>query len=135
MYIQQLTEAIQNVVGMYKEITLPIIYQVVTLPKLIYVSIEISHLLVLPVCCKLVNTVLQIFPLFVPKMSSSSRHCSGYTHSFDLDPVAVAIWLVFFDLIILNIVHQTMAYDASVHSTNSLWLKCDIFSNSFPKPY
>jgi hypothetical protein len=95
-----------------------------------FVPKEISHLLVLPVCCKLVNFVLQIFPLFVPEMSSSSRHCSDYTHSFDSDPVTVAMWLLSFDLIILNIVHQTMAYDASVHNTDSLWLKCDIFSNS-----
>jgi hypothetical protein len=111
-------------------------FQVVTLPELIYVSIQISTVLVLPVCCKLVNFVFQIFPLFVPEMSSSSRHCSDYLHLFDSDPLTVAIWLVSFDLIILNGVHQTMAYDASLRNNlHSLWLKCDIFSNSFPKPY
>jgi hypothetical protein len=40
------------------------------------------------------------------------------------NPVTTAIWLVFFGLIILSILHRTMDYASSVHSNlGSLWLK------------
>jgi hypothetical protein len=41
-----------------------------------------------------------------------------------LDPVATAIWLVSYGLIILSILRRTMAYASSVHNNlDSLWQK------------
>jgi hypothetical protein len=44
--------------------------------------------------------IVQIIPIYV----------------FLLDPVTIEIWLVFFDLIILSILHRTMAYAPSIHN-------------------
>jgi uncharacterized membrane protein len=44
-------------------------------------------------------------------------HCSYYPHLFHLDPVTTAILVVSFDLIILSILHQTMAYASSNHNS------------------
>jgi hypothetical protein len=38
-----------------------------------YSSIQVSDVLVLTVHCKLINFVSQIFPLFIPEMSSGFR--------------------------------------------------------------
>jgi hypothetical protein len=55
--------------------TLLTLYQVsarlVTLLKFIYSSTQVSNVLVPIVCCKIINFVFQIFPLFVPEMSTS----------------------------------------------------------------
>jgi hypothetical protein len=42
----------------------------VALLKVIYSSIQISDVLVLTVCCKLITFVFQIFPVFIPEMPS-----------------------------------------------------------------
>jgi hypothetical protein len=38
--------------------------------ELIYSSIQISNVLVLSLCYKLINFVFQIFPLFIPDLSA-----------------------------------------------------------------
>jgi hypothetical protein len=60
--------------GIYKQVAILIIHLVscrsVTLLKFIYSSIQISNILVLIRCCKLINFVYQIFPLLIPEMSA-----------------------------------------------------------------
>jgi hypothetical protein len=60
--------------------------------------------------------VARLFILDIPPLNSWNAcwihilYCSDYLHLFLLDPVTTAIWLVSFDLIILNILYRTMAY-------------------------
>jgi hypothetical protein len=62
--------------GICKHITLVILYQgtysCVTLHKLIFVSIQVPHL-VFAVYFKLINFACHIFPLFVPEITKVSK--------------------------------------------------------------
>jgi hypothetical protein len=40
----------------------------------------------------------------------TSYFCSDYPHLFGLDPVTAAVWLVFFDLIVSNMLCEIMGY-------------------------
>jgi hypothetical protein len=65
-----------------------------------------------------------LFLLFV-----ASSLISDYPHLFHLDSVTTATWLVSFDLIILSILHRTMAYASAIHNIiDPLWLKCLYYS-------
>jgi hypothetical protein len=76
----------------------------VTLLKFIYVSLEASDILVMTLCFKLIDFVLQIFPLFPELSGLHVLNCSDYLQSFGSDPVTTAITLLSFGLItILNI--------------------------------
>jgi hypothetical protein len=59
-------------VGIRRQITILIIHHItsrlVTLLKFIYSSIQVANVLVLIVCCNLINFVFQILPLFILKM-------------------------------------------------------------------
>jgi hypothetical protein len=59
---------IQNTVGICKQITILHFYHIssrlVTLLEFIYTPVQISNILILTVCFKLINFVFQIFPLF-----------------------------------------------------------------------
>jgi hypothetical protein len=60
-------------------------------------------------------------------------YCSDYLHIFPLDPVTIAVWLVSFHLIILNIPRQTTAYASSIRNNpHSFCWNLDILCNSFP---
>jgi hypothetical protein len=60
---------------------------------------------------------LSDIPFFFPEVSATfTSYCSDYPYLFDPDPVTFAIWLVSFDPITSNILHQTMAYASSVHN-------------------
>jgi hypothetical protein len=81
------------------------------------------------VSCKLINFVFHVFPLSAGFMSYI---VPDYPHLFSLDPVTAASWLSSFDLTVLNILHETMAYASSSHNTlDFLWLKL-LYSNNFP---
>jgi hypothetical protein len=61
--------------------------------------------------------VFQILPLFIPQMSTSFMpYFVQIIHSFASDAVPIAIWLISFNLPVLNILHWTMAYSASIHN-------------------
>jgi hypothetical protein len=66
-------------VGNCKQITILILDKVtsrlLTPLKLIYSSIQVSDVLVLTVCCMLINSLFQIFPLLIPEMSASFMSC------------------------------------------------------------
>jgi hypothetical protein len=72
------------------------------------------------------SIIYHIFALFISEMHAS---LTSYIvqiisdHLFCLDPVTTAVWLVFFDLIILSTLHWAMAYSSSVHNNlDSLWV-------------
>src|SRR5215470_13183680 len=77
--IQQLGEMIpppsQNTVGVCNQVTLLILYyfssRLVPPLKRNDTPIQVSEILVLTVCFKFINFSFQIFPLFVPEMSTS----------------------------------------------------------------
>jgi hypothetical protein len=52
-----------------------VISQLVAPIKSIYSSIQVSDVLVLTIRCTLINFVFQIFPLFIPEMSTG---CTTY---------------------------------------------------------
>ena len=79
MYIQRLREIIpppsQNIVGVCNQITLLMLYYItsrlVTLVKVTDAPIQVSDILVLTVCFKLINFSFLTLPLFVPGMSGT----------------------------------------------------------------
>jgi hypothetical protein len=47
---------------------------------------------------------------------------TDYPHLFRVDSGTIAIWLVFFDIIILRTLRRTMAYASAIHNNlDSLW--------------
>jgi hypothetical protein len=64
----------QNTVGICKQITILILYNIncrlVTLPKFILASVQISKIFGSIIVFKLINFVFQIFPFLVPKCST-----------------------------------------------------------------
>jgi len=78
MNIQQLKRVLplsQNTVGVCNQTTLLVIYytssRLVTLLKVIDAPIQVSDIIDITVCFKLINFSFQIFLLFVPEMSTS----------------------------------------------------------------
>jgi hypothetical protein len=79
VYIQQLVEMIplpsQNTVGVCNQVALLILYYIssrlVPPLKIVDTPIQVSDVLVLTVCLKLIKFSFQIFLLFVPEMSTS----------------------------------------------------------------
>jgi hypothetical protein len=70
------------------------------------------------VSCKLISFVCQIFPLFVPEMACWLHvlYRSDYPQLFPLDPVAIAVCLVSFDLIFFSILPPIMPYASLNHN-------------------
>jgi hypothetical protein len=60
--------------------------------------------------------------------TSLMSHCLDYLHLFGLDPVTIVVWLVSFDIIVLNILPWTMTYAALIYNNlDSLWLKLCLY--------
>jgi len=83
MYIEQLREMVsppsQYTVGVCNLITLPVLHYIrsslVTLLKVIDDQIQIFDISDLTLSFKFINFSFQIFPLFVPEMSTRSTSC------------------------------------------------------------
>jgi len=109
-------------VGISNQITLLIFQYIssrlVTLFKVTDAITQVSDIFDLTVVFKLINFSLQMYLLFVPEMSTSSTSyiCVDYIHCFGLDPVTAAIQPASLDQKIVNILHQTKVYAASVHT-------------------
>jgi len=54
-----------------------------------------------------------MFQMFVPEKFFwfYILHCSDYLHLFDLVSATIAVWSAYFDLIILNSLHQMVVYE------------------------
>jgi hypothetical protein len=65
--------------------------------KSIYSSTQVSYFLVLTFPCKLISSVSQIYPFFIPEIPAAfMSYWSYYLHSFCLHAATTAIWLASF---------------------------------------
>jgi hypothetical protein len=134
MYVQQLTKVIlpdtgiQNIAGFCKQLTILTFYQVssrlITLLKSIYSSVEVSDILVLTLCFKLITAFHIPSILKIPTdFTSYIIHIISICKAWILKPLQFSL-LPFSFLIMLNIICQTMVYDALIHTDlDSLWPK------------
>jgi hypothetical protein len=68
-------------------------------------------------CYKLINISFQIFPLLVSEISKSlCRTMLRYLRDFGLDPLTTAFWPDSFNIKLVNILHLTTVYAASVRT-------------------
>jgi len=84
--VKEILPPIQNTLGICKQITILILDNInsrlVTFPKFIYASVQISNILCFIISFKLINFAFQIFPFLVPERSAvfSSEVFLDYLH-------------------------------------------------------
>jgi hypothetical protein len=102
---------LQNTPGICKHITI-LILDHYSSRLVIYISIQVSNVLVLVLSYKLINffSLLCILYLFLKYQFGLRLIFSRYPHIFRLDSVSSAVLLVYFDLTLSNMLLQFIEF-------------------------